>query len=102
LTQFLAESILLAVIGRHRRRARRSSGNRRLQQLERLGRRDPPEAWTGGIASAILIGAVAGLMPARPSMTNAAHRRTANRVSPKDRPPSIATSTDRGTAPTPW
>jgi putative ABC transport system permease protein len=29
-----------------------------------LGGRDPAEVWSGGIASAILIGAFAGLMPA--------------------------------------
>jgi hypothetical protein len=49
---------------RHRRRARWRHSNRRLRQLKRLGRRHPAQAWTGGIASAILIGAVAGLLPA--------------------------------------
>jgi putative ABC transport system permease protein len=63
-TQFLTESILLAVIAA-------SSAcwpgprQRPCTQARRAGAVViPVEAWSGGIASAILIGAFAGLMPA--------------------------------------
>jgi putative ABC transport system permease protein len=39
-------------------------GNGRVRQLEGRAVVIPVEAWSGGIASAILIGAFAGLMPA--------------------------------------
>ena len=61
-TQFLSESILLAVVGGVVGVLAGAVG--RIRQLEELERRDPAEAWLGGIASAILIGAFAGLMPA--------------------------------------
>jgi hypothetical protein len=38
----------------------------------------PAEAWSGGIASAILIGAFAGLMPAVRASRNAGYRGIAN------------------------
>jgi hypothetical protein len=43
---------------------RAGESNGRVRQLEELGRVVPVEAWSGGITSAILIGAFAGLMPA--------------------------------------
>ena len=63
-TQFLAESILLAVIGGV---VGVLAGA--IATAIYAGSKDwavviPIEAWTGGIASALLIGAVAGLMPA--------------------------------------
>ena len=64
-TQFLAESILLAVIGgvvgvlAGASRPRPCTPARRSWDVV-----IPVEAWSGGIASAILIGAFAGLMPA--------------------------------------
>jgi hypothetical protein len=49
---------------RRRRRAGRRRGNGRVRQLEGLGRRDPRRGMVGRLASAILIGAFAGLIPA--------------------------------------
>jgi putative ABC transport system permease protein len=43
----------------------------------------PAEAWSGGIASAILIGAFAGLMPAVRAPRNAAYRCIANGMRPR-------------------
>jgi putative ABC transport system permease protein len=41
----------------------------------------PVEAWAGGIASAVLIGAFAGLMRHRSRLPDAAHRGIADSVS---------------------
>ena len=62
-TQFLGESILLALIGGG---AGVLAG---IAATAYAGAKDwavviPVEAWSGGIASAILIGALAGLLPA--------------------------------------
>ena len=49
---------------RHGRRARRDRRNGDLASAKSRAIAIPAEAWSGGIASAILIGALAGLMPA--------------------------------------
>ena len=61
--QFLAEAVLLALAGggRGRRRRRR---HRHLRPRQRLGHRHPPRSVAGGLAAALLIGALAGLLPA--------------------------------------
>jgi hypothetical protein len=43
----------------------------------------PVEAWSGGIASAILIGAFAGLIAGRSSVSDGAYRGIANGMSGK-------------------
>ena len=63
-TQFLAEAILLALAGGaagdHPRRRR----HRRLRPRQGWPIVIPTEAWAGGLAAALLIGALAGLLPA--------------------------------------
>jgi putative ABC transport system permease protein len=63
-TQFLAESILLAVIGGVVGVLAGAMATAVYAGSKNWAVVIPAEAWTGGIASAILIGAVAGLMPA--------------------------------------
>jgi putative ABC transport system permease protein len=63
-TQFLAESILLAVIGGIVGVLAGAIATAVYAGTKNWAVIIPAEAWTGGIASAILIGAVAGLMPA--------------------------------------
>jgi putative ABC transport system permease protein len=63
-TQFLAESILLAVIGGIVGVLAGAIATTVYAGTKNWAVIIPAEAWTGGIASAILIGAVAGLMPA--------------------------------------
>jgi putative ABC transport system permease protein len=63
-TQFLAESILLAVIGGVVGVLAGAAATAVYASVKRWAVVIPAEAWAGGIASAILIGAFAGLMPA--------------------------------------
>jgi putative ABC transport system permease protein len=63
-TQFLAESILLAVIGGIVGVLAGAMATAVYAGTKNWAVIIPAEAWTGGIASAILIGAIAGLMPA--------------------------------------
>ena len=49
---------------RRRRRCARRRVHRRLRPHQRLGHRRATEAWLGGFAASLIIGAVAGLMPA--------------------------------------
>jgi putative ABC transport system permease protein len=63
-TQFLAESILLALIGGLVGVLSGAAATAVYAGSKGWAVVIPAEAWTGGIASAILIGAVAGLLPA--------------------------------------
>jgi putative ABC transport system permease protein len=63
-TQFLAESILLAVIGGVVGVLAGATATAVYASSKNWAVVIPVEAWSGGIASAILIGAFAGLMPA--------------------------------------
>jgi putative ABC transport system permease protein len=63
-TQFLAESILLAVIGGGVGVLAGAAATAVYASTKSWAVVIPAEAWSGGIASAILIGAFAGLMPA--------------------------------------
>jgi putative ABC transport system permease protein len=63
-TQFLAESILLAVIGGVVGVVAGAAATAVYASSKSWAVVIPVEAWSGGIASAILIGAFAGLMPA--------------------------------------
>ncbi len=63
-TQFLAESILLAVIGGVVGELAGAAATAMYANSKSWAVVIPVEAWSGGIASAILIGALAGLMPA--------------------------------------
>jgi putative ABC transport system permease protein len=63
-TQFLAESILLALIGGAVGVLAGTVATAVYAASKGWAVVIPAQAWTGGIASAILIGAVAGLMPA--------------------------------------
>jgi putative ABC transport system permease protein len=63
-TQFLAESILLAVIGGSVGVLAGAAATAVYANSKGWAVVIPAEAWSGGIASAILIGALAGLMPA--------------------------------------
>jgi putative ABC transport system permease protein len=63
-TQFLAESILLAVIGGLVGVLAGAAATAVYASSKSWAVVIPAEAWSGGIASAILIGALAGLMPA--------------------------------------
>jgi putative ABC transport system permease protein len=63
-TQFLAESILLAVIGGVVGVLAGAAATAVYATSKNWAVVIPAEAWSGGIASAILIGAFAGLMPA--------------------------------------
>lgn len=63
-TQFLAESILLAVIGGVVGVLAGAAATAVYATSKSWAVVIPAEAWSGGIASAILIGAFAGLMPA--------------------------------------
>ena len=63
-TQFLAESILLAVIGGIVGVLAGAMATAVYASTKNWAVIIPAKAWAGGIASAILIGAIAGLMPA--------------------------------------
>jgi len=63
-TQFLAESILLAVIGGVVGVLAGAAATAVYATAKNWSVVIPVEAWTGGIVSAVLIGALAGLMPA--------------------------------------
>jgi putative ABC transport system permease protein len=63
-TQFLAESILLAVIGGIVGVLAGAMATAVYASTKNWAVIIPAKAWTGGIASAILIGAIAGLLPA--------------------------------------
>jgi putative ABC transport system permease protein len=63
-TQFLAESILLAVIGGIVGVLAGATATAVYASTKNWAVIIPAKAWTGGIASAILIGAIAGLLPA--------------------------------------
>ena len=63
-TQFLAESILLALIGGIVGVLAGAAATAVYASSKSWAVVIPAEAWTGGIASAILIGAFAGVMPA--------------------------------------
>jgi hypothetical protein len=62
-TRFLAEPILLAVIGGVGMLAG-ATAHGRVRRMKSWAVVIPVEAWSGGSASAILIGSFAGLMPA--------------------------------------
>lgn len=62
--QFLAEAILLALIGGAVGVAIGSLATAGYAHTKHWAVVIPTEAWVGGIASAILIGAIAGLLPA--------------------------------------
>jgi len=82
-TQFLAESILLAVIGGVVGVLAGAAATAVISQHKELGRRDPRRGVGGCIASALLIGAFAGLMPA---------------IRASRRPPTVALRTVRASA----
>jgi putative ABC transport system permease protein len=63
-TQFLAESILLAVLGGLAGVLAGAAATAIYASTKHWAVVIPAEAWSGGIASAILIGAFAGLLPA--------------------------------------
>jgi len=63
-TQFLGESILLAVIGGVVGVLAGAAATAVYANVKRWAVVIPAEAWSGGIASAVLIGALAGLLPA--------------------------------------
>jgi putative ABC transport system permease protein len=63
-TQFLAESVLLAVLGGIVGVLAGIVATAIYASAKHWAIVIPVEAWSGGIASAVLIGAVAGLMPA--------------------------------------
>jgi putative ABC transport system permease protein len=63
-TQFLAESILLAVMGGVVGVLAGAAATAVYASTKNWAVVIPAKAWTGGIASAILIGAIAGLLPA--------------------------------------
>src|SRR4029453_2178901 len=63
-TQFLAESILLALIGGVVGVLAGAAATAVYATSKNWAVVIPPEAWSAGIAAAILIGAFAGLMPA--------------------------------------
>jgi putative ABC transport system permease protein len=63
-TQFLAESILLAVIGGAVGILAGAAATAAYASSQGWAIVIPPQAWAGGIASALVIGALAGLMPA--------------------------------------
>jgi putative ABC transport system permease protein len=63
-TQFLAESILLAVIGGIVGVLAGATATAVYASTKNWAVIIPAKAWTGGIASALLIGAIAGLLPA--------------------------------------
>ena len=63
-TQFLAESILLAVVGGAVGVLAGAAATAVYAGSQRWAVVIPVEAWSGGIAAAVLIGALAGLLPA--------------------------------------
>jgi putative ABC transport system permease protein len=62
--QFLAEAILLSLIGGAAGEALGAASTAVYAHLKGWAIVIPPEAWAGGLAAALLIGAVAGLLPA--------------------------------------
>jgi putative ABC transport system permease protein len=62
--QFLAEAILLAVLGGAAGVAAGAASTLVYANVEHWTAVVPATAWAGGLAAAILIGAVAGLLPA--------------------------------------
>ena len=63
-TQFLAEAILLALLGGAAGVAAGAASTLVYAHLKHWTAVIPTTAWAGGLAAAILIGAVAGLLPA--------------------------------------
>jgi putative ABC transport system permease protein len=63
-TQFLSEAILLAIVGGAAGIAIGAIATVIYANTKHWAVVIPTEAWAGGIASAVLIGAIAGLMPA--------------------------------------
>jgi putative ABC transport system permease protein len=63
-TQFLAEAILLALLGGAIGAAAGASSTLVYAHLKHWTAVVPASAWAGGLAAAILIGAIAGLLPA--------------------------------------
>ena len=63
-TQFLSEAVLLALGGERDRRRSWARSRPRSTRSEGLVAVVPGEAWAGGLGAALLIGAIAGLLPA--------------------------------------
>ncbi|HVW17371.1 MAG TPA: ABC transporter permease [Solirubrobacteraceae bacterium] len=63
-TQFLAESVLLAAVGGVVGVLAGAAATAAYADAKGWAVVIPAEAWSGGIASAVLIGAIAGLAPA--------------------------------------
>jgi putative ABC transport system permease protein len=62
--QFLAEAILLSLVGGAAGEVLGAASTAMYAHLKGWAIVIPPEAWAGGLAAALLIGAVAGLLPA--------------------------------------
>jgi putative ABC transport system permease protein len=62
--QFLAEAILLSLAGGAAGVAAGAAATATYARSHRELLVIPPEAWAGGLAAAVLIGALAGLLPA--------------------------------------
>ena len=82
-TQFLAESILLAVIGGAVGLLAGAAATAVYASSKSWAVVIPVEAWSGGIAAAVLIGAFAGLIAGGSSVSDATYRGIAHGMSGK-------------------